>query len=63
MTPRGAQFAGACRTVLDHDRAARDRRARPLQTRQEWDVIAASMAGLLDDPDADAGRADEAEPA
>src|SRR3954465_12353703 len=32
----GAGFAAACRTVLQHDPAARDRRVRPLQARQEW---------------------------
>jgi glycosyltransferase involved in cell wall biosynthesis len=45
-----AGFAAACRSVLGHDVRARDRRARPLQRRQEWDAIAASMAALLDDP-------------
>jgi glycosyltransferase involved in cell wall biosynthesis/beta-glucosidase/6-phospho-beta-glucosidase/beta-galactosidase len=44
----GAQFAAACREVLRHDADARDRRARPLQARQEWDAIAAAMAELLD---------------
>jgi glycosyltransferase involved in cell wall biosynthesis len=48
----GVQFAAACRTVLGHDVEARDRRVRPLQERQEWDTIAASMAYLLDHPDA-----------
>ncbi len=46
----GPGFAAACRAVLGHDVGDRDRRARPLQHRQEWDVIAASMAALLDDP-------------
>jgi glycosyltransferase involved in cell wall biosynthesis len=45
----GAQFAAACREVLRHDSEARDRRARPLQARQEWDAIALAMAELLDD--------------
>ena len=44
----GAQFAAACREVLRHDPHARDRRVRPLQARQEWDAIAASMAALMD---------------
>ncbi len=44
----GQQFAAACRRVLLDDPRARDRRARPLQARQEWDHIATSMAGLLD---------------
>jgi glycosyltransferase involved in cell wall biosynthesis len=59
----GAQFATACRTVLGHDLTARDRRVRPLQARQEWDVIAASMARLLVDPAADAVFAVDEEPA
>src|SRR5919205_832831 len=46
----GAEFAAACLAVIQHDLASRDGRARPLQARQEWDVIAASMARLLDDP-------------
>jgi glycosyltransferase involved in cell wall biosynthesis len=44
----GHQFAAACRRVLLDDPRARDRRARPLQARQEWDHIATSMASLLD---------------
>jgi glycosyltransferase involved in cell wall biosynthesis len=44
----GPGFAAACRAVLRHDVAARDRRAQPLQQRQEWDAIAESMARLLD---------------
>jgi glycosyltransferase involved in cell wall biosynthesis len=45
----GRQFAEACRTVLEHDVHVRDRRARPLHARQEWDTIAASMGELLDE--------------
>ena len=45
----GEEFAAACRHVLLDDPHARDRRARPLQTRQEWDHIAASMADLLEE--------------
>ena len=48
-----AQFAAACRAVVEHSRDERDRKLRPIQARQEWDAIAAAMAGLLD-----AGRAD-----
>ena len=44
----GAGFADACRHVLGHDQAARDRRVRPLQTRQEWDHIASEMTRLLE---------------
>jgi hypothetical protein len=44
----GAAFAAACRAVLRDDLAARDRRVRPLQERQEWDTIVGSMARLLD---------------
>ena len=44
----GVQFAAACREVLRQDPHARDRRARPLQARQEWDNIAAAMAELID---------------
>ena len=45
----GAQFARACRTVLEHDVKLRDRRARPLHARQEWDTIATAMSDLLDE--------------
>ena len=44
----GAQFAAACRHVLQQSGAERDSRLRPLQARQEWDAIAAAMAALLD---------------
>jgi UDP-galactopyranose mutase len=44
----GQAFAAACRAVVRDDLVARDRRVRPLRERQEWDVIAASMARLLD---------------
>ena len=44
----GAGFAAACRTVLDSDVRARDRRAAPLHARQEWDHIATAMTQLLD---------------
>jgi glycosyltransferase involved in cell wall biosynthesis len=44
----GAAFAAACRAVLRDDLATRDRRVRPLQERQEWDVIATAMARLVD---------------
>jgi glycosyltransferase involved in cell wall biosynthesis len=59
----GKEFAAACRAVLRHDVAARDRRARPLQARQEWDFIAASMAAILDGLDADARSGSAGEPA
>jgi glycosyltransferase involved in cell wall biosynthesis/beta-glucosidase/6-phospho-beta-glucosidase/beta-galactosidase len=44
----GAGFAAACRALLTDDSAARDRRVRPLQARQEWDHIAESMAALIE---------------
>ncbi len=44
----GGAFAAACRKVERDDCAARDRRAHPLQARQEWDAIASSMAALLE---------------
>jgi hypothetical protein len=44
----GAAFAAACRQVVADDCAARDRRVRPLQARQEWDHIASSMADLIE---------------
>lgn len=44
----GPGFAAACRDVLSHSVADRDRRARPIQARQEWDCIASTMAQLLD---------------
>jgi glycosyltransferase involved in cell wall biosynthesis len=43
-----AEFAQACRKVVQHSPADRDRNLRPIQHRQEWDVIAASMAALID---------------
>ena len=45
----GPEFARACREVVDQPLGERDRRARPLQARQEWDHIARSMARLLDE--------------
>lgn len=45
----GAEFAAACREVLTHAVAERDRRVRPIQARQEWDYIATAMAKLLDE--------------
>jgi beta-glucosidase/6-phospho-beta-glucosidase/beta-galactosidase/glycosyltransferase involved in cell wall biosynthesis len=44
----GAAFAAACRKVVADDFSARDRLARPLLARQEWDSIAASMAALVE---------------
>lgn len=44
----GVQFAAACRRVLLDDPRARDRRARPLHARQEWDHIATSMTRIVD---------------
>jgi glycosyltransferase involved in cell wall biosynthesis len=45
----GEQFAAACQEVLRQDQRARDRRAQPLQARQEWDAIAAAMTELIED--------------
>ncbi|MEO7262560.1 MAG: glycosyltransferase [Jatrophihabitantaceae bacterium] len=45
----GAEFAAACREVLTHPVAERDRRMQPIQARQEWDYIASAMANLLDE--------------
>jgi glycosyltransferase involved in cell wall biosynthesis len=59
----GTGFAAACRAVLQDDLAARDRRVRPLQARQEWDVIASSMARILDGRDAEAAGGLAEEPA
>ncbi len=39
----GAQFADACRAVVDDRRDDRDRKLRPIQARHEWDYIAAQM--------------------
>ena len=44
----GAEFAAACREVLTHPVAERDRRVQPIQARQEWDYIASAMAKLVD---------------
>jgi glycosyltransferase involved in cell wall biosynthesis len=57
----GERFATACQDVLSHRLAERDRRARPIQARQEWDHIAASMAELIDRHTATALTADEQE--
>ena len=43
-----AAFAAACRHVAAHSRAERDRRLRPILRVHEWDVIAASMAQLIE---------------
>ncbi|MDN3296363.1 family 1 glycosylhydrolase [Streptomyces ficellus] len=43
-----AGFADACREVVQQSLADRDRHLRPVQHRHEWDVIAASMAALID---------------
>jgi glycosyltransferase involved in cell wall biosynthesis len=56
----GRSFAAACRTLLTSDPSERDRRARPLQQRQEWDAIVAGMAALLDEA-VGAGRSGGAE--
>jgi glycosyltransferase involved in cell wall biosynthesis len=45
----GAEFAAACREVLTHKLSDRDRKAKPIQARQEWDYIAASMSRLLNE--------------
>ena len=55
----GAAFAAACRKVERDDCAARDRRAHPLQSRQEWDTIASSMSALLEAARTDAGLLEE----
>jgi glycosyltransferase involved in cell wall biosynthesis len=44
----GAEFAAACLEVVTHECSDRDRKAKPIQGRQEWDYIAASMSRLLD---------------
>jgi glycosyltransferase involved in cell wall biosynthesis len=43
----GAEFAAACREVVTHKCSDRDRKVKPIQARQEWDYIAASMSRLL----------------
>jgi glycosyltransferase involved in cell wall biosynthesis len=43
----GDEFAAACREVVTHEVSERDRKAKPIQRRQEWDYIAASMSRLL----------------
>ena len=45
----GAGFAAACREVVTHELSDRDRKAKPIQRRQEWDYIAAAMSRLLDE--------------
>jgi hypothetical protein len=43
-----AGFADACRRVLQHDCADRDRKLRPLLQANHWDTIASSMWELID---------------
>jgi glycosyltransferase involved in cell wall biosynthesis len=43
----GADFAAACRAVLDDPVDERDRRLAPLLPRYEWDAISVEMAALL----------------
>ena len=45
----GAEFAAACREVVTHELSERDLKARPIQARQEWDYIAASMSRLVNE--------------
>jgi glycosyltransferase involved in cell wall biosynthesis len=45
----GAAFATACREVVTHDLADRDRRLAPVLKRYRWDWIAASMERLMTD--------------
>jgi glycosyltransferase involved in cell wall biosynthesis len=51
-----AGFAEACPRVLQHSSEDRARRVRPVQARQEWDFIAASMAALMEGREATAAR-------
>lgn len=56
-----AGFEHACRIALVHDAERRRARVAPLLARQEWDVIARSMAALMHDARRRAGgRASEA---
>ena len=41
------EFAAACRHVVGHSRAARDRQVAPIARRHEWDYIATQMDQLL----------------
>jgi glycosyltransferase involved in cell wall biosynthesis len=43
----GRSFASACREVIAHSAAERDRLLAPLRARYEWDTIAAEMTELL----------------
>lgn len=42
------EFAAACRHLLGHSRASRDRRVAQLVRAHEWDTIAAEMTTILD---------------
>jgi hypothetical protein len=44
----GADFASACRDVVDDPVGERDMKVRPHQERLDWDAIAASMAQLFE---------------
>src|SRR5829696_8605870 len=69
----GPGFAAACRKVVLDECSERDRLARPIQARQEWDAIANSIIDLLaevapghraaDRPDAEASAAADADQA
>jgi glycosyltransferase involved in cell wall biosynthesis len=45
----GDEFAAACREVVTHELSDRDRKAKPIQGRQEWNYIATAMGRLLDE--------------
>jgi glycosyltransferase involved in cell wall biosynthesis len=53
----GSSFAEACREVVTHSAADRDRLLAPLRARYEWDTIAAEMTALLHEQIAAPSRA------
>jgi glycosyltransferase involved in cell wall biosynthesis len=48
LADTGAEFAEACRHVVQHSLADRDARVAPLRAKHEWDSIAAGMRQLLE---------------
>jgi glycosyltransferase involved in cell wall biosynthesis len=48
LADTGAEFADACRHVIEHSVEDRDARVAPLRAKHEWDSIAAGMRELLE---------------
>ena len=55
LADTAAEFAAACREVVQHNADARDARVAPIRLRHEWDSITQAMSGLLQDRLAETG--------